>query len=60
MTTTAPQALLLLNGDFTLDRARKMGDDLKALFPSDDGALAARAYRLAWGRRPRTRKCGWR
>jgi len=50
VTTTAPQALLLLNSDFTLERARKMGDDLKALFPSDDAGLAARAYRLAWGR----------
>ena len=50
VTTTAPQALLLLNSEFTLERARKMGDDLKALFPSDDAGLAARAYRLAWGR----------
>ena len=50
VTTTAPQALLLLNGDFTLERARKMGDDLKVLFPSNDAGLAARAYRLAWGR----------
>ena len=28
----------------------KLGDDLTALFPSDDAGLAARAYRLAWGR----------
>ncbi len=50
VTTTAPQALLLLNSVFTLERARKMGADLKALLPSDDAGLAARAYRLAWGR----------
>jgi len=27
-----------------------MGDDLKALFPPTDAGLAARAYRLEWGR----------
>jgi hypothetical protein len=50
VTTTAPQALLLLNGDFTLDRSRRLGDDLAAQFPSDDAALAARAYQTVWGR----------
>ena len=50
VTTTAPQALLLLNGDFALERARRLGADLARQFPTDDAGLAARAYRLAWGR----------
>jgi hypothetical protein len=50
VTTTAPQALLLLNGDFTQERARKLAADLSAGRFADDAALAARAYRLAWGR----------
>ena len=50
VTTTAPQALLLLNGDFALERARRLGADLAKQFPTDDAGLAARAYRLAWGR----------
>jgi Protein of unknown function (DUF1549)/Protein of unknown function (DUF1553) len=50
VTTTAPQALLLLNGDFALERARRLGADLAKVFPSDDAALAARAYQTAWGR----------
>ncbi len=50
VTTTAPQALLLLNGDFALERSRHLGADLTARFPSDDAALAAQAYEIAWGR----------
>jgi uncharacterized protein DUF1553/uncharacterized protein DUF1549 len=50
VTTTAPQALLLLNGDFALERAQRLGADLAKQFPSDDAGLAARAYRVAWGR----------
>jgi hypothetical protein len=49
-TTTAPQALLLLNGDFALDRARRLGAHLQARFGTDDAALVAHACRLAWGR----------
>jgi hypothetical protein len=49
-TTTAPQALLLLNGDFTLERSRRLAESLRARFPADDAALVARAYRRAWGR----------
>jgi hypothetical protein len=51
-TTTAPQALVLLNGDFTLERARRWADELLTRFPQDDRALVAQAYRAAWGRRP--------
>jgi hypothetical protein len=48
-TTTAPQALLLLNGDFTLARARAWADRLRGQFVADERLLAA-AYRAAWGR----------
>ena len=50
VTTTAPQALVLLNGEFALERTRRLGADLAKQFPTDDAGLAARAYRLAWGR----------
>jgi hypothetical protein len=49
-TTTAPQALVLLNGDFTLERARRWAGELLGRFPHDDRALVAHAYRAAWGR----------
>ena len=51
-TTTAPQALLLLNGDFTLDRARKWAAQLTERWPSDPTPLVTEAYRTAWGRPP--------
>jgi hypothetical protein len=50
VTTTAPQALLLLNGDFTKERADKLASDLLAKHGTDDAALVAHGYRLAWGR----------
>ena len=49
VTTTAPQALSLLDGEFALERARRFGD-LAPHYLSDDAALAARAYQTAWGR----------
>jgi hypothetical protein len=51
-TTTAPQALLLLNGEFALNQARHWADRLAARFGNDRAALVAEAYRLAWGRLP--------
>src|SRR5262249_7602397 len=51
-TTTAPRALLLLNGDFTLDRARQWCAELLAN-GSDECPLVERAYRAAWGRSAR-------
>jgi hypothetical protein len=49
-TTTAPQALLMLNGDLTLENARTWAGKLLARHGSDDGTLVAQAYRFAWGR----------
>src|SRR5205807_432961 len=49
-TTTAPQALLLLNGDFTLERARRWASQLVAGHAEDERGLVAEAYRAAWGR----------
>lgn len=46
-TTTAPQALTLLNGDITLRHARSWAEKLKGLSPSE---AVERAYRAAWGR----------
>jgi hypothetical protein len=51
-TTTAPQALLLLNSDFTLERARHWCDAL-GTSNMDDRAFVARAYREAMGRTAR-------
>ena len=49
-TVTAPQALLLLNGDLALECARHWAERLQTEFATDDRALVARAYRAAWGR----------
>jgi Protein of unknown function (DUF1553)/Protein of unknown function (DUF1549) len=50
VTTTAPQALLLLNGDFTKERADKLSADLLAKYRTDDTILVAQGYRRAWSR----------
>jgi hypothetical protein len=50
-TTTAPQALLLLNSDFTLERAQHWCATLRAGC-GDDRELVIRACRAAWGRAP--------
>jgi hypothetical protein len=50
-TITAPQALLLLNGDFAPVRARKLADDLLARH-ADDTAIVRAGYRLTWSRAP--------
>jgi hypothetical protein len=49
-TTTAPQALLLLNSDLTLGRARRLALALRAGHGEDPEKMAAAAYRVAWGR----------
>jgi hypothetical protein len=45
-TTTAPQALLLLNGGFTLEQAQRFA----ARLPHEPRRLVAEAYRAAYGR----------
>jgi hypothetical protein len=49
-TTTAPQALLLLNGEFTLERGQRFAALLNERCGDDEPRLIAEAYRLAWGR----------
>jgi hypothetical protein len=51
-TTTAPQALLLLNGDLALERGQRLAAVLRERFSDDDTAAITHAYRLAWGRPP--------
>src|SRR5262249_19039277 len=46
----APQALLMLNGDFTLERAGRWADELTSRYQLGEPALFAAAYRAAWGR----------
>jgi hypothetical protein len=52
-TTTAPQALLLLNGDFVLERGQALAATLHERFGSDEAQTVAEGYRLAWSRQPR-------
>jgi hypothetical protein len=49
-TTTAPQALLLLNSELTLGRARQWAQNLRARHGEDIEKIAVEAYRRAWGR----------
>jgi hypothetical protein len=53
VTTTATQALALLNGSWSLDRARAIaGRLLEAGAGTDDASLVARAYDRVFGRAP--------
>jgi hypothetical protein len=49
-TTTAPQALLLLNGDFALENADRLAGTLREQFGTNETSIIRHAYRLAWGR----------
>jgi hypothetical protein len=49
-TTTAPQALLLLNGELTLGRARAWVESLRSRHGADEAGIVAVACRAAWGR----------
>ena len=51
-TTTAPQALMLINGELALSCAQEWSRRLLAEFPADDSGLVERAYREALGRPP--------
>lgn len=53
-TTTAPQALLLLNGDFALQRGQTLAATMHKRFGEDEERMIAHGYRLAWGRQPST------
>ncbi len=49
-TTTAPQALSLLNGEFTRERATRIATDILKRHGDNDAVLVAAAYRLSWSR----------
>jgi hypothetical protein len=51
-TTTAPQALMLLNSKVTLDMARAFAGRVLAEVGNDPGKVIDRAHRLALGRAP--------
>src|SRR5690606_29517072 len=52
VTTTATQALLMINSDMTLQRAKKWAGRLKQQKHADDASLVRMAYRMAMGRSP--------
>jgi hypothetical protein len=52
-TTTASQALLLLNGQLTHDQARAWAGSLRNRFGEDTERLVAHAYQAVWGRHAR-------
>ncbi len=49
-TTTATQSLLMINGDWPLERARAMASNLEAKKPKSDAELVDLAYSLAFSR----------
>jgi len=53
VTTTPPQALLLLNSQMMLRHARAFAKRLEEEHPSSDEDMVNAAYRLAFGRAPR-------
>lgn len=52
VTTTAPQALLMINSELTLTHARALVAKLNAMKPADDAALVREAYLATFGRVP--------
>ncbi len=54
VTTTPPQALLLLNSQMMLRHARAFAKRLEEEHPSSDTDMVNAAYRLAFSREPRT------
>jgi hypothetical protein len=49
-TTTAPQALLLLNSAFCLEQPQRWSEGFASCCGEDERAWVAQAYRSAWGR----------
>jgi hypothetical protein len=52
-TTTATQSLLMINGDWPLERARAMGARLARESSATDAQLVEEAYALAFARKPK-------
>jgi mono/diheme cytochrome c family protein len=52
LTTSPTQSLLLINGAWTLQRARAFAERLARERPDDPAAQVDRAYRIAFGRAP--------
>jgi hypothetical protein len=52
VSTVAPQALFLLNHEFTLAQARALAERLAREVPTDETARAQRAYQLLFSRPP--------
>jgi hypothetical protein len=52
VTTVAPQALMLFNGDFVLEQSRRLAELLLEEAGDDPGRQIERAYRLVLCRRP--------
>ncbi len=50
--TVAPQALMLMNNEFTLDSARQMAERLSTEASADPVARIQRAWQIAFGRSP--------
>jgi mono/diheme cytochrome c family protein len=55
-TTTATQSLLMVNGDWPLDRARAMASRLLLENPKDDAKRVESAFQLAFSRAPTKRE----
>lgn len=51
-TTTPTQALMLINGDYTLGRATKFAERVLSGSPANREAALVHAFRVAWGRAP--------
>ncbi|MCB1278714.1 PSD1 and planctomycete cytochrome C domain-containing protein [Prosthecobacter sp.] len=57
-TTTATQSLLMVNGDWPLDRARAMAARLMKDDPKDEAKRVADAYALVFSRQPTKQEAG--
>lgn len=51
-TTTATQSLLMINGDWPLDRARAMAASLLKAQPKDEAEIVRQAYQRVYARQP--------
>ena len=51
-TTTPGQALLLMNGDWMLQRARQFAEQLRSIHGDDSTAMVQEAYQRCYGRNP--------